>query len=69
MSPHTCIIFLLKPTKRNKKEEEGVVSMWDKEIDDLHMKTKCPKQHGRLSKKEDHLYVPRFEIKPHPKNA
>jgi hypothetical protein len=68
MSPHTCIIFLSKPAKRNKKEE-GVVSMWDKEIDDLHMKTKCPKQHGRLSKKEDHLYAPHFEIKPHPKNA
>jgi hypothetical protein len=43
--------------------------MWDKEIDDLHMKTKCPKQHGHLSKKKDHLYAPSFEIKPHPKNA
>jgi hypothetical protein len=33
------------------------------------MKTKCPKQHGRLPKEEDYRYVIHLEIKPYPKNV
>jgi hypothetical protein len=67
MSPHTYITFPLKLTTRNKKEE--VLSMSNKKVNELHMKTKCPKQLGHLLKEEDFLYAPHFEIKPHPKNV
>jgi hypothetical protein len=43
--------------------------MWNKKVDELHMKTKCPKQHGRFPGKEDHWYAPRPKIKPHLKNV
>jgi hypothetical protein len=33
------------------------------------MKTKCPKQHGNLLKKEHHQYAPCPEIKHYPKNV
>jgi hypothetical protein len=52
MSPHTCIILLLKLAKRNKKEEEG-----DKKVDELHMNIKCPKQPGHFLGKEDCQYA------------
>ncbi len=43
--------------------------MWNKNVDELYMKTKCPKQPSHFLKKEDHQFVPCLEIKPHPKNA
>jgi len=64
MSPHTCIILLLKLAKRNKKEEEG-----DKKVDELHMNIKCPKQPGHFLGKEDCQYASRPEKKFHPKNV
>jgi hypothetical protein len=67
MSPHTCITFLLKPTKRYKKKKEGVLSKWDNKVDEWHMKTKCPKQHVNFPRKKDHWYTPHFNIKFHRK--
>jgi hypothetical protein len=43
--------------------------MSNKEVDEPHMKTKCPKQFGHLLRKRDHRYAPRFKIKPHQKNV
>jgi hypothetical protein len=50
---------------RMKKKE--VFFMWDKKVNKLHMKTKCLKKMKCIPRKEDHWYVPCFEIKPHPK--
>jgi hypothetical protein len=38
-------------------------------VDELHMRTKCPKELGRFPRKKDHQYAPRPKIKLHPKNA
>ncbi len=43
--------------------------MWDKKVDELHMKTKCPKQLGCLLGEKDCRYVPCLEIKFHPNNV
>jgi hypothetical protein len=43
--------------------------MSNKKVDEIHMKTKCPKQLGCLPRKEDYSYAPCPEIKPHPKNV
>jgi hypothetical protein len=64
-----AIIFLSKLTKRDKKKEKGILFMWNKKVDEVHMKTKCPKQLWHLFKKEDHQYVPCLELKPHAKNV
>jgi len=32
--------------------------MWDNNVDELHMKTKCLKQFGRIIGEEDHRYAP-----------
>jgi hypothetical protein len=42
MSPHICIILLLKLAKKDGKEEEIGMSKWNKKVDEWHMKTKCP---------------------------
>jgi hypothetical protein len=69
MSPHTCIIFLLKPTKKIKRKKKKVLFVWSKKVDDLYMRTKCPKQHEHLPRKKDRQYAPHLKIKPHPKNT
>jgi hypothetical protein len=43
MSPHIYIIFSSKLAKKNKKEKKKILSVWDKEVDKLHMRKKCPK--------------------------
>jgi len=43
--------------------------VWNKKIDELHMRTKCPKQLGHLPGNENHPYVPRLKIKHHLKSA
>jgi hypothetical protein len=68
MSPHTCIIFLLKPAKKNRKEKKEVLCMWNRKFNKQHMKKKCPKQLGHLPRKENHWYAPCPKIKPHLKN-
>jgi hypothetical protein len=57
---------MLKPAKKDRKE---VLSVRDKKVDELHMRTKCPKQPRDFLGKEDHQYAPCLEIKPRPKNA
>jgi hypothetical protein len=64
MSPHTCIIFPSKPTKKDKRKKKEILSMQNKKVNELHMKTKCPKQLGHLLGEEDHCYVPHPKIKP-----
>jgi hypothetical protein len=44
---------LSKPTKKIGKKEE-VLSVSDKKANELHMRTKCPEQHGNLLGDEDH---------------
>ncbi len=53
MSPHTCITLLSKNAKRDVKKKI-VPFVWNKKVDELQMKTKCPKQHGHIPRQEDH---------------
>jgi hypothetical protein len=54
MSPHTSIILLLKPVKKNRKDKKKGSVHVNKKVDELHMKTKCPKQLGRFLGEENH---------------
>jgi hypothetical protein len=70
MSPHIYITFLLKlAKKRQERRRRRYCPCEIKKVDELHIRTKCPKQHGRLPREEDHQRVPLLEIKIHPKNV
>jgi hypothetical protein len=69
MSPHTCIFLGQNLPKEIKRKRKEVLSKWDKNVDERHMKTKCPMQPVRFPREEDHRYASCFEIKPHPKNV
>ncbi len=57
----------IPPKEIGKKKD--VLFVWNKKVNKLHMKTKCPKQPGHLLGKKNHRYAPCFEIKLHSKNV